>query len=194
MARFHIYHAPLSIEHEGEVFTITAADLAATAAAYDPEVHEAPVTLDHKDHGPALGWVTRLEAIEGDLFAHVHALPELIDLVESGRYRKVSAAFSKPGWARNPHPGIWSLYHVALLGAGIPRVRGLAPIDLQSSPSPDGISPPFRRWLRELERVGMAARAGRSEPPPPIPEDYIPTPAEREALASMAEWVMAGAP
>ena len=45
----------------GTSLAFTEADLAATAAAYDPALHEAPIVVGHpKDNAPAYGWVKSL--------------------------------------------------------------------------------------------------------------------------------------
>lgn len=47
----------------------TEADVEAIAAAYSATQHEAPVTLDHKQDGPAYGWVAGLRREGSKLFA-----------------------------------------------------------------------------------------------------------------------------
>src|SRR5690606_10586760 len=62
-----IFKAGTRTDDSGTVHTISKADLAASVAAYDPAVHEAPHTVGHPKHNaPAYGWVERL-ALVGDV-------------------------------------------------------------------------------------------------------------------------------
>ncbi|WP_274571268.1 hypothetical protein [Neisseria leonii] len=86
--------------------TVTAADLAETAAAYDPQVHEAPVVVGHPlTDAPAYGWVGGLKAKNGVLSAGFAQADETFaDWVRAGRYKKVSASFYPPDRPGNPTP------------------------------------------------------------------------------------------
>lgn len=54
----------------GQVLGFAAEDLSATAAAYSPEKHEAPIVVGHpKDDEPAYGWVRSLSFEDGSLQA-----------------------------------------------------------------------------------------------------------------------------
>ena len=75
---------------------------------------------------PAYGWVKSLSA-RGD---RLYAEPDQVDaafaeLVESGRYKKVSACFYRPAAPANPKPGAYYLRHVGFLGGSRPPSRGL---------------------------------------------------------------------
>ena len=113
--------------------TITADDIAAIAAAYDPQLHEAPVVIGHpaKD-GPAYGWAQSLEVSEeGELVAVPHQVdPAFAELVEAGRYKKISAALYGSGSSANPTPGRPYLRHIGFFGAHPPAVKGLKPVEL----------------------------------------------------------------
>ena len=66
----HIFRAGTYQAMAGQSITLTPADLAATAAAYDPARHEAPLVVGHPvDNGPAWGWVSGLSADGADLSA-----------------------------------------------------------------------------------------------------------------------------
>ena len=67
----------------------TAKDLAAIAEAYDKKIHEAPITVDHKQEGPAYGWVSELK-VEGEkLFARfAQVADELKAAIADGRLKK----------------------------------------------------------------------------------------------------------
>ena len=114
------------ISMEGVQVTLTAADLADIATAYNPAVHEAPLTIGHPTHdAPAYGWVKSLSFADGALSADCEQSTELGELVSKGHYKKVSASFYTPGAPGNPTPGKWGLRHVGFLGAQAPGVKGL---------------------------------------------------------------------
>lgn len=123
----HIFRAGRHVAQDGQVVEFTAADLAASAAAYDPNLHEAPLTVGHPaSNGPAYGWVQRLAAVDADLDAVPHQVdPAFAELVAAGRYKKISASFYRPDAPANPVPGVWYVRHVGFLGAQPPAVKGL---------------------------------------------------------------------
>lgn len=111
----------------GERLAFAEADLLATAAAYDPARSQAPIVVGHpKTDAPAYGWIKSL-ALNGGV---LEAIPDQIDpqfaeLVNAGRYKKISAAFYPPAHPSNPAPGVYYLRHVGFLGAQAPAVKGL---------------------------------------------------------------------
>lgn len=119
----------------GEALAFSADDLAATAAAYDPSLHEAPIVVGHPRHdAPAYGWVGTLAVQEGALAATpVQVDPAFAELVGAGRFKKVSASFYRPDAPGNPKPGVWYLRHVGFLGAQPPAVKGLRPVAFSDS-------------------------------------------------------------
>lgn len=128
----HIFRAGTYTASSGQPVTLTAADLSASALAYDPAHHEAPLTVGHpKDNAPAFGWVARLSAQGDDLEAVPRDVPaEFATAVRERRFAKISASFWPPSHPENPAPGVWSLRHVAFLGAAVPAVLGLRPVSL----------------------------------------------------------------
>jgi hypothetical protein len=128
----HIFRAGTYTAMAGQSVTLTPADLAATAAAYDPARHEAPLVVGHPtDNGPAWGWVSGLSADGADLSATPRDVAaEFAEAVRARRYAKISASFWPPTHPANPVPGVWSLRHVGFLGAAVPAVLGLAPVSL----------------------------------------------------------------
>lgn len=111
---------------EGVSTTLTASDLQGIAKAYDPAIHEAPITIGHPAHdAPAYGWVKSLSFADGALVADTEQSAELGELVSKGRYKKVSASFYMPTAPGNPTPGAWALRHVGFLGAQPPGIKGL---------------------------------------------------------------------
>jgi hypothetical protein len=111
---------------EGVQVSLCAQDLQDIATAYNPAVHEAPLTIGHPAHdAPAYGWVKSLSFADGALMADCEQSDELGTLVANGHYKKVSASFYTPAAPGNPTPGKWSLRHVGFLGAQPPGVKGL---------------------------------------------------------------------
>ncbi|MEW6359637.1 MAG: hypothetical protein AB1696_25090 [Planctomycetota bacterium] len=99
-------------------------DLEIIAESYDPALHEAPITLDHQNDGPAYGWIGGLKRIGRKLVA----IPSLVTdkmraLLRAGEYRKVSAEI----YTNFMGLGKPYLKAVSFLGARVPAVKGLAP-------------------------------------------------------------------
>lgn len=160
MNPLNIFRAGTHTDLHGRALTFTAADLAATAAAYDPTRHEAPLVVGHPAlDDPAYGWVESL-AVAGDRLDAVprQVDPEFAALVNAERFNRISASFFLPDAPSNPAPGVYYLRHVGFLGAAAPAVPGLrkpsfalaAPADvctlefaltLENSPVPE-VAPP----------------------------------------------------
>jgi len=109
-------------------------DLQASASAYNPALHEAPIVVGHpKADAPAYGWVKSLSFADG-LEAEPHQVDEAFsELVQAGRYKKISASFYTPDAPTNPVPGVYYLRHVGFLGAQPPAVKGLKPVEFSES-------------------------------------------------------------
>lgn len=111
----------------GAALAFSESDLLATVKAYDPAVHEAPLVVGHpKTDDPAFGWVKSLSFADGMLSAE----PDQVDaafaeLVNDGKFKKVSASFYTPDSPNNPVPGVYYLRHVGFLGAQPPAVKGM---------------------------------------------------------------------
>ena len=122
----------------GESIAFSAADLQATAAAYNPRLAKAPLVIGHPaTDDPAKGWTQSLSANERGLFATPTKVdPAFAESVRAGAYGTVSAKFYRPTDANNPVPGVWYLRHVGFLGAANPGVKGLD--DPQFSDTDDG--------------------------------------------------------
>lgn len=111
----------------GVTLDFSNADLQATAAAYDPAKHEAPLVVGHPKHDdPAYGWAASLAYADGVLEAmpsQVNA--DFADMVDAGAFKKISASFYLPDAPNNPVPGVYYLRHIGFLGAQAPAVKGL---------------------------------------------------------------------
>lgn len=132
MKSLHIFKPGTHTAQCGTTLNFTETDLAATVAAYNPTLHEAPLVIGHPQHdAPAAGWVKSLSVTAQGLIAE----PQQIDAsfaeqVAKGSYKKISASFYHPSAANNPVPGVYYLRHVGFLGAQPPAVKGLRPIEL----------------------------------------------------------------
>lgn len=111
----------------GAELAFSASDLAATAAAYNPALAEAPIVVGHPAHDlPAYGWIKGLEFAAGALEAEADQIdPAFAEMVSAGRFKKISASFYPPESKNNPVPGVYYLRHVGFLGAAAPAVKGL---------------------------------------------------------------------
>ena len=127
-------HKPLQIfkpgrhtANSGASLAFSESDLAASAAAYDPAVFQAPIVVGHpKTDDPAYGWVRALSFADGALEASPDQVdPAFAEIVSAGRYKKISAAFYSPDAPNNPVPGVYYLRHVGFLGAAAPAIKGL---------------------------------------------------------------------
>lgn len=131
--------------------SVDAAQIAATAGAYDPQRYHAPVVIGHPDNDdPAWGWVDAASADERGLWLDVRLLPEMAQLVRAHRYRAVSVSLWTPAAAGNPAPGVWSLKHLGFLGAVPPAVKGLDPVRLAAADAAACIT-----TLSDMEETAM---------------------------------------
>ena len=157
----HIFRPGRHTSMQGATIDFGESDLIATANAYDPARHEAPLVIGHpRADAPAWGWVGGLTADKGGLFAAPHQLdPAFAEMVRAGRFKKVSASFYTPDSPHNPVPGVYYLRHVGFLGAQPPAVKGLAPVNFAEGDTDEGCisfdfaeSPGLLRWLADLFR------------------------------------------
>ncbi len=136
MSKFiEIFKAGNHTDANGKVLNFSDDDLKTIVANYDPQLHEAPLVIGHpKMDAPAYGWVGDLST-DGKL---LNAKPTQVDaqfaeLVEKGRYKKISASFYLPGAAGNPKPEGYYLRHVGFLGAKSPAIKGLKPVEFNEA-------------------------------------------------------------
>jgi hypothetical protein len=125
----------------GAVLAFSESDLAASAAAYNPALFEAPIVVGHpKVDAPAYGWVKSLAFAAGGLDADPHQVdPAFAEMVSAGRFKKISAAFFAPTAPNNPAPGVYYLRHVGFLGATAPAVQGLRTPDFAFAENEEGV-------------------------------------------------------
>lgn len=157
----HIFRPGRHTAMQGTTIDFGESDLIATANAYDPARHEAPLVIGHPAaDAPAWGWVGSLTADAHGLFAAPRQLDaSFAEMVRAGRFKKVSASFYTPDSPHNPVPGVWYLRHVGFLGAAPPAVKGLAPVNFAEGDTDEGCvsfdfaeSPGLLRWLADLFR------------------------------------------
>lgn len=131
MTQIEIFKAGKRYDANGKLIDITTDQLKQTAETYNPDFHEAPLVIGHpKANNPAWGWVKGL-SLDGDVLkAEVDEVDaEFSEMVKSGKFKKVSAAFYLPDSPNNPHKGVLSLRHVGFLGAMPPAVKGLKQVE-----------------------------------------------------------------
>lgn len=111
----------------GQTLTFSESDLTASANAYDPAIHEAPLVIGHpKADLPAYGWVKSLSFSQSGLEAEpAQVNADFAEMVKTGAFKKISASFYTPESPSNPVPGVYYLRHVGFLGAEPPAVKGL---------------------------------------------------------------------
>lgn len=131
MKTIEIFKAGTHTAMSGATLSFGESDLAATAAAYDPALHEAPIVVGHpKSDAPAYGWVGGLSFADGALAASPRQVdPAFAELVAEGKFKKVSASFYTPTAPGNPKKGVYYLRHVGFLGAQPPSVKGLKAVE-----------------------------------------------------------------
>ena len=75
---------------------ITPADLTEIAGSYNPSFHEAPITLDHNQSGPAYGWIDKVEAKGDSLYASFKEVTkELLNLNHEKKYKRPSVEIAQ---------------------------------------------------------------------------------------------------
>jgi hypothetical protein len=114
---------------KGIVIDFTEDMLRACAAAYDPAKHEAPLVIGHpKMDDPAFGWAKAISYSDTERALVVdpdQVEPQFAEMVNAGRFKKISPSFYLPDSPNNPTPGQLYLRHVGFLGAAAPAVKGL---------------------------------------------------------------------
>lgn len=169
----------------GERGIYTEDDLEAIACGYNPALHEAPVTLDHAQSGPALGWVEALRRAGGSLFARLRGVgSSLLGLLREGSYKKRSVELY-PQFAETGKP---YLRAVSFLGAAVPQVKGMADpqLDANSAGTAEAAQPQAAQHEPALAFMDVALPhvaidlpgAADSTPPPASPDLAAPAAAD----------------
>src|SRR6185436_7250653 len=103
----HIFRAGKQTTKAGDLIEFSESAIAASARAYDPNLHEAPICIGHpKEDLPAYGWIKSLSATGVDLEAEPHQVdPQFAEMVRNKSFKKISAAFYPPDSPANPVRG-----------------------------------------------------------------------------------------
>lgn len=127
MNLIEIFKAGKRKDSRGTEINITALDLQEVVKAYDINIFEAPAVIGHPEHNaPAYAWVKALHLENDVLMAEFQQVdPEFAEMVQKGRFKKISASFYLPDSENNPKKGTLYLRHVGFLGAMAPAVKGL---------------------------------------------------------------------
>lgn len=147
-------------------------DLNFIASSYNPSESEAPIVIGHPvDSSPAYGWIESLKVNGDKLIAKAkEVVPEFLDAVKQGLYKKRSISLDKDG----------KLRHVGFLGGALPAVKGLADIQFSESDSavnyelelilePE-LSSTTRHSERSEESLTQSSHSERSEESPSLAE------------------------
>jgi len=163
MKPFAIFRTGSHTTSKGQPLTFAETDIADIVASYDPALHEAPIVIGHpKQDGPAYGWVGSLSNKGGTVYANPKQLDATFsEMVEAGRFKKVSAALYSPSQAGNPTPGRYHLRHVGFLGAEPPAIKGLPSIEFSSEEADTVVEIEFSEW-RQSWAFETVARIFRS--------------------------------
>lgn len=111
---------------EGHKKVYTEADLDNMAKIYNEQKeHEAPLVLGHPESNqPAFGWTKELKREGQKLMAYVEQVTDKVkEAVKAGMFKKVSIAIYGNGLLR----------HIGLLGAQVPAIKGLAPVQFKEN-------------------------------------------------------------
>lgn len=122
-----IFRAGKHTDMKGNTREFTEADIKGMAESYDASASEAPLVVGHPVlNAPAYGWTKRLVADGPLLLAEPNQVEsQFAELVNAGRFKKISASFMLPDAKDNPKPGNYYLRHIGFLGAAAPAVKGL---------------------------------------------------------------------
>lgn len=127
--QIEIFSAGTHTDDAGVAHHFSEADVTAMVAAYDPALHEAPLTIGHPAHDlPAYGWVKGMARnATGKIVMDTHQVqPRFAEMVGAKMFKKRSLSLYPPKHPNNPVPGVWYPRHVAFLGAQPAAIKGLA--------------------------------------------------------------------
>lgn len=135
MKKIPAFRAGTHTDMNGKTITFNREHLIATANAYNKAVHEAPIVIGHPEtDDPAYGWIDRFEVIDDELIAiPAQVEPVFGEMVDNGRFKKVSMSFYEPNNPNNPKRGVWYPKHLGFLGATPPAIKGLKPIQFSET-------------------------------------------------------------
>ncbi len=184
MNLIEIFRAGTRKDANGTEVTLTVADLKQAVESYNVEYHEAPAVIGHPEHNhPAYAWVKRLE-LEGDILkAELDQIdPEFAEMVDKGRFKKVSASFYLANSPNNPKQGSLYLRHVGFLGAMPPAVKGLRnPVFAEGEEGVVDFSDWTEATLWRRLRDWLIGKHGQEEADKALP-DYLVSSIQEDAV------------
>lgn len=124
---FEIFSSGQHTSDKGITKDYSTDDLSFIASNYNPSESEAPIVIGHPvDSSPAYGWIESLK-VEGEklLAKAKDVVPEFLEAIKQGLYKKRSISLDKDG----------KLRHIGFLGGVLPAVKGLADIQFSESDS-----------------------------------------------------------
>ena len=165
-----------AVDGSGTVWQISHQMLSEVAESYDPQVHVAPILINHDVDRGNFGLVESLSFDGRSLLAVPHKVdPEFAEWVNDGRWPRLSAGFYSPDCPANPFPGMWALKEFSVVQ--IPGVKGLAEPEF-TEPADEGV-------------LYFAAELSPDEMPEETPEETPETPEEDDELATVRAAVRA---
>ncbi|MBI5727384.1 MAG: hypothetical protein HY965_06000 [Ignavibacteriales bacterium] len=169
---FEIFKTGVHTDANGATREWTENDLDAIVAAYNGNGHEAPIVIGHPEGtAPAYGWIGELKRCGNILLASAkQIMPEFAELVNAGRYKKVSIALAAGNL----------LHHIAFLGAIAPAVTGLADAQFSGDMVTTEITP------ADDETVSNTT-AGISQTPENVAAPALPAPDKFEQRLNALE-------
>jgi len=197
----HIFRAGKHTSAAGDSLEFSAADVATTAAIYDPAVSRAPIVVGHpKVDDPAYGWADRVIAENGELYAEPAEVdPQFADMVNAGRFKNISVALYPPNHPQNPKPGAgYYLRHIGFLGATPPAVKGLKQaqfngqgdgiVSFEFSAADDGADSLLQKFMslftKALAGTGLRVPSFANKEDSTVPDTKTPTQAELDQRAA----------
>lgn len=168
---------PIEVFRAGDYGTkgaYTAEDLAAIASEYSVDKHHAPVTHDHRQDGPADGWVRSVTARGDRLFAELDVTADMADAIRQGKFRKRSIELYR-AFEGSSRP---YLKAVSFLGAMIPHVKGM----------PDPVFADGPSELYEFGEPPVLRAQFLEEPPPPVDAKHGIITYEGQVASLLEHW------
>ncbi len=120
-----IFKTGTHTDSKGRTKTYSEADLDRIVNSYKPNEREVPLVLGHpKDNDPAFGWVEKLFRKGKSLFAKTKDEdPAFVNAVKNRKFPKRSISLTED----------LRLNHIGFLGAALPAVDGLAPVQFSDN-------------------------------------------------------------
>ena len=126
MALLQLFKTGKHIDTAGNVDEFTVDDMLELGTGYDPNLHEAPLVINHDESIENQGLIAKLIVINDAIFGIPHKVSDwLKEKVNSGRWPRISIALYGRDDPKNPTPGKLYLRHVSFVQ--VPAVKGMIP-------------------------------------------------------------------